>query len=245
MVFPANEALDSANIAGRAESARHNQSILLSLPAELRNRIYRLVLVKKAGAFEADKNHECRICTNPRKRCLIDITIFGDDEFNDDIVKVWDGHKVLLKEQPSMLQVNQQIRAEAIRIYYQENKFQFAIADFEAGVYLRWCRSSLERRRCNLWMTPRCDRSQWLASHSQAIKQWLQAYCADQCEGLRYDNKEGFEYGRRFCEGDLGGSGLKLFAIVDRMKHQQNLEWAPIQNHVEDILPILKVFYGG
>ena len=43
--------------------------------------------------------------------------------------------------QPTLLQVNRQIRKEALRVYYKENHFTFNIVNYDATLLIRWCQS--------------------------------------------------------------------------------------------------------
>lgn len=103
----ADDEIDEA--AMEMEDAELPSSAFLRLPAELRNCIYRHVLL--------DDGH-IRINRHSKPA------------------------------QPGILQGSKQCRKESADIYYQENAFAFRINNFDAALYISWCRSSERRRSC-------------------------------------------------------------------------------------------------
>ena len=79
--------------------------------------------------------------------------------------------------QPSLLQVNQQIRQEAILIYYQENTFYWCISAFDATKHIAWCASSKERLD---------TKPSWKLSGPRNwnnLLYWLEAFYYGECNG--------------------------------------------------------------
>ena len=130
-----------------------SDSPLLSLPPELRNRIHRLVLViaprTRSNAIEQLNNGDTHKKGNIRSCDYTNNPWDWDEEpDNQGLVIYSPSGSVGRKAQPSLLQVNTQIRREASGIYYNENIFTVFVEDFDAGSYLKWCSSSDLRRTC-------------------------------------------------------------------------------------------------
>ena len=89
-------------------------SRLLELPGELRNKIYRYCLVV---GDEHDTEYLMRITTNGR------------------FVVVTKDLKI-----PPLLSVSQQVRNEAIHIWYAANTFRVSLQDYDPTLYLAWKR---------------------------------------------------------------------------------------------------------
>ena len=79
-------------------------------------------------------------------------------------------------EQPGLLQVNKQVRSEALDIYYKKNTFRWCVHDYDASMYIKWCHSFRHRRYGhNVWHNH--GKRQW-----SNLLRWLQAV---------YENKAG------------------------------------------------------
>ncbi|KAF7185428.1 hypothetical protein HII31_13275 [Pseudocercospora fuligena] len=105
------------------KSPANPNACLLSIPAEMRNRIYRLVLLEYA--------------TNPK----INDGGFGRVQFLP--------HGPHPQE-PSLLQTCTQIRKEASSIYYMENRFVFEARDCDITLAMDWFSSSKLRRQSDI-----------------------------------------------------------------------------------------------
>ena len=104
------------------EAPKHT---LLTLPPEMRNRIYRSALIEPQNILireDKDTLHH----RHPRPLQMKPP-----------------------QTEPPLLSTCRQIRKEALDIYYQENTFSIHIESCEANYYFRWCRMSEARFHSN------------------------------------------------------------------------------------------------
>ena len=175
-----------------ADSESVNEPTLLSVPPEIRNIIYRIVLVEgkiHGGTFEQ------------------------------------------LSPQPALLQVNRQVRQEALSIFYRENQFVWHILDYRAKEYIKWSRSSAHRRRARYGFqcTGRLRRMNLL--------RWLEAVYKDQadCPG-----------GTKTAARPAGGTVLeheavvyRLFKMVRSMRDRRGLTWEQVRSNIDHVRGML------
>lgn len=159
------------------------QSQLLSLPPEIRNIIYRLVLVQRVmiphGTFPIE---------------------------------------------PSLLRVSRQIRSEALMVFYKESHFRWLIRDFDARAYIAWCKASPFRLEVDSkWKI--VGRRDW-----SNILEWLEAYYCKRCKAPR--KPKGIK-GNPTLISVRGAVICRLVRMVEKMRDEQNLAWAQIQDHLE------------
>ena len=160
------------------------QSPLFSLPAELRNQIYRLVLIRATNFDLIRPTH-------------FDLRPEG----------FW-------PYEPDLLHVSRQIRTEALDIYYQENTWAFHIQDFDATLYLAWCRASTHKRDANIRFWLKGDDPSW-ANFMSLVEAYYHDEC---CVPEPYCPIEVKDDDERFS--DKTEVWMRLFDIVDTYKRK-------------------------
>ena len=124
--------------------------------------------------------------------------------------------------QPSLLQVNQQIRQEAILIYYQENTFYWCISAFDATKHIAWCASSKERLD---------TKPSWNLSGPRNwnnLLYWLEAFYYGECNGpsMRKRQLQNARTGKT-------AATTRLFQLVKKMRNRQGLDWTMVKANLE------------
>lgn len=171
----------------KVAEAGEPKHMLLSIPPEMRNRIYRAAL-------------------------LVD----------DEIVIPPDGPP---PEEPALLRTCSQIRAEAMSIYYKENRFLVHINKTNADVYIKWCKASEHR------MGTSHDFSSDGEVSWPNLMRWLEAYFKRECIGL------GVSVGAN-CSRTR--TVVHLFSMVSEMKGKGNgwQDIAEVLMRVRDIMAL-------
>ena len=73
---------------------------------------------------------------------------------------------------PGLLQACRQTKQEGTQIYFKENRFLWIIKDMDASLYLKWCRSSLDRRQSNTV----CRSKAGTKPISDNVLKWIEAF---------------------------------------------------------------------
>jgi hypothetical protein len=126
------------------------------------------------------------------------------------------------EQQPTLLQICRQIRREALGIYYNENKFAFSIADFDASVLIKWSCSSPARRGCPkhlLFQAPPRSGSR------QNLLVWLKAYFEGDVTSMGGTKIPSSGRSQR-------KAARPLFEMVGRMK-EEGMSWEKVAAHLE------------
>ncbi|KAK5127468.1 hypothetical protein LTR85_006807 [Meristemomyces frigidus] len=124
--------------------------------------------------------------------------------------------------EPALLHVNRQVRREAIDMYYQQNEFEFTIANCDASCYLKWCKSTQRRKRSNLiWRFETIGNTNW-----PNLWTWLKAYYHDECYCIE-------EPESAVGEGD-DLAIVRLFRIVRRMKREK-ASWEKVRKCLQGV----------
>lgn len=154
---------------------------LLSQPPEIRNVVYRLVLLQN------------------------DIKIRQPD---------FSG-----AEQPSLLQVSRQIRAETSQIHHNENEHIWYITDFDVSHYMKWQQSSQVRRDAHIKFKFR-DRTVW-----RNLLEWLEAFYYDKVTGL------GIKEFHAEADYHVAVAG-RMFRMVSQLR-ELNVAWEDVKVNLE------------
>ena len=124
--------------------------------------------------------------------------------------------------EPSLLQVNKQIRKEAIQLYYKENVFCWRIRAFDARHYIAWCQSSQLRHSAQCRYTLTGPRN-W-----NNVLHWLEALFKNECNAPRM-----LASGAVAPSIAPGATMAKLARLVMKMKLKQQLKWEAIKANLE------------
>lgn len=132
--------------------------------------------VEASGALSPLHNAEkCRLLLLPRE--LRDIIYQYTLVEDGDVLIAANGP---LPAEPGLLSTCTQVRMEASIIYYETNKFNFTVVnDHNASSFLRWSRSSKQRRSANIGYTLGVGMTNW-----PNLRQWLKAFWDEQCGGV-------------------------------------------------------------
>ena len=232
-----------------------SDSPLLTLPAEIRNRIYRLVLNRVA---DKDVTYlpkpQPKIYKPPQLRSARTERLKTDrftHRSHDEARSLTDNAVVLLDhglthrtgylyQQPALLQVNRQVKQEASSIYYKGNRFHIVIHCFDAERYVRWRESSDARRHASLTFQVTTNGG-WRSSHSKHLLDWLHAYFHRQCEGYfscEQQEEELYDQTPYDMEGECNHfiRAARLFKMVRRARDVTKRLWNEVHDDLEDIM---------
>lgn len=120
--------------------------------------------------------------------------------------------------QPALLQLNRQVRDEAIQIYYQENCFRWIIASYDAGKLIAWCASSKHRSTAKMLLcnSGTCSWANLLV--------WLKAFLDQKAPGLG-SSDSGKTTG-------MNTAAAKLFVLAKNLRRQA-LPWHRVKAQLE------------
>lgn len=165
------------SVAAAPNDCSTTTSPLLKLPGELRNRIYRALLVS-----------DSHILTNTS----------GIPE-------------------PPLLLASQQIRNEAITIYYNENKFTIPIPDYSSDIFLA-VTQRVEQLRTRYKIAPWtvCTSPQPSLPNWSNVMQWLKRYHSGLITGVIDSPEQLLKLWSERLTSDLVIAGM--FCMVDSMK---------------------------
>jgi hypothetical protein len=169
----------SAQLSATMDANDCTHSLLLSLPPEIRNIIYRYALV-------------------------------------EDEIEI-DPPMSPVPEQPSLLQTNRQVRAEASDIYYKENEFVWCIEDFNVEAFVAWSESSRATKRSTLVM--RLDGKPTWAN----LVWWLGVYCTRKAQGLGFSEED---------VHPMVTAAEQLFKLASNLA-KKGLRWEEIKPNLE------------
>lgn len=157
-------------------ATKSQESAFLAIPGEIRNLVYRKVLVQR------------KIHIGPSDR----------------------------PGQPALLQVNSQIRQEAIQIYYRENRSKWEIYAFNADDYMNWYQSSPHRANAKLSLVLDGPLN-W-----DNLLRWIEAWFEGKGRGL-----VGGE-----AQSSRAGATEGFFLLAKRLK-RQGLSWEQIKGNLD------------
>ncbi|GIZ44280.1 hypothetical protein CKM354_000748300 [Cercospora kikuchii] len=150
-------------------------------------------------------------------------------------------------DEPPLLFVNRQIRAEASSIYYKQNNFIFQIRNLDARTYISWCQASLTQRltanvRLNLIYEPLLQHPEHfrdpLSGPGQKVfvpeeRQlwpnlmfWLENYYLRRCLGVPNVEKD-------YLGAAFSNTAAALFDTVGRLGKGHNMSWEQVKDVLE------------
>ena len=130
-------------------------------------------------------------------------------------------------EQPALLQVNRQIRTEAINIYYHENEFLWLVEDFDATATAMWQQSSEARAQASHIFEFE-GRRVW-----DNLFKWLKAFYSDETSGI---GPVRLEQGG----AEVVVAASHMFEVVRELR-SQGREW----EHIRPILECMRKAVGA
>lgn len=181
---------------------------LLGLSAELRNKIYRDVLLEK-NWIQVDT----RGWPAPVRAVRTDTNVFA---------------------QPGLLRTCRQIRAEASSIYYLMNTFGFDVLDCDAEKVIAFCKQSgvhWKTMRLDTMIGTYCVSSPDEVVWSN-LWTWLEAYHKgeaphDKCNCDEVSNSEAVEEKQGCCVL------TKMFDFIDELDGRRSMQWQSIRSLLE------------